>query len=155
MKTTKKVTLSAVMAALAAVLMLVSYFPYLTYAVPAVAGLCVMVIVIEINCKWALLSYFTASFFTFLFAETESMLMFICFFGFYPILKCLIEKIKNYVLEWILKLLSFNICIVGVYFILSKVFMISLDDMGEFAKYGEVILLLLANFVFVFYDIIS
>ena len=153
MKTTKKVTLSAVMAALAAVLMLVSYFPYLTYAVPAVAGLCVMVIVIEINCKWALLSYFTASFFTFLFAETESMLMFICFFGFYPILKCLIEKIKNYVLEWILKLLSFNICIVGVYFILSKVFMISLDDLGEFAKYGEVILLLLANFVFVFYDI--
>ena len=154
MKTTKKVTLSAVMAALAAVLMLVSYFPYLTYAVPAVAGLCIMVIVIEINCKWALLSYFTASFFTFLFAEIESMLMFIGFFGFYPIIKCLVEKTNNRFIEWVLKFVVFNVCVTTVYFILKKLSVFSLDeDMEMIAKYGEIILLLLANVVFVFYDI--
>ena len=52
MKNSKKITFSAIMAALATVIMLVSYFPYLTYAVPAIAGLCIMVVVIEINKKW-------------------------------------------------------------------------------------------------------
>ena len=39
------------MAALATAFMLLSYFPYLTYAIPAVAGLFVMVTVIETNYK--------------------------------------------------------------------------------------------------------
>ena len=34
--------------------MLLSYFPYLTYAVPAVAGLLIMITVIEAGYKWAL-----------------------------------------------------------------------------------------------------
>ncbi len=151
--TAKKVTLCAVMAALATVIMLVSYFPYLTYAVPAIAGLCIMVAVIEINCKWAALSYFSAAFLAFLFAETESKLMFIGFFGFYPIVKCLIEKINKPVIEWVIKFLVFNICVIGVYALFSKVFMLSFDDLGKFAKYGEIILLVMANIVFVVYDI--
>ena len=153
MKIARKVTLSAIMASLAAVIMLVSYFPYLTYAVPAVAGLCIMVIVIEIDCRWALLGYFTSAFLAFVFAETESMLMFIGFFGFYPILKCVVEKIRKPFLEWIIKFASFNFCIICIYFLLSKIFMLSLDDMGKLAKYGEIILLFMANVVFVFYDI--
>ena len=153
MNATKKVTLSAVMAALAAVIMLVSYFPYLTYAVPAVAGLCIMVIVMEINCKWAVLTYFTAAFLAFLFAEAESKLMFIGFFGFYPIVKCLVEKINKPIIEWLIKVIIFNICVVSVYLLFSKIFMLSFEDMGTLAKYGEIILLVMANVVFVVYDI--
>ena len=41
--------------------MLLSYFPYLTYAVPAVAGLFIMVAVIEAGYKWALGAYAAAS----------------------------------------------------------------------------------------------
>ena len=153
MNTTKKITLSALMAALATVIMLVSYFPYLTYAVPAVAGLCVMVIVIEINCRWAFLTYFTAAFLAFLFAETESKLMFIGFFGFYPIIKSFIEKINKPIIEWFIKFFSFNICIISIYFILSKLFMLSFEDLGKFVQYGEGILLCMANVVFIVYDI--
>ena len=40
MKNTSKITFSAIMSALAVVIMLISYFPYLTYAIPAIAGLC-------------------------------------------------------------------------------------------------------------------
>ena len=153
MKTTGKITLSATMAALATVIMLVSYFPYLTYAVPAVAGLFIMISVMEINCKWALLSYISASFFVFLFAEPESKLMFIGFFGFYPILKCLIERINKPVLEWIIKILLFNVCILLIYKVFAKIFMIPEDNLNEFFKYGEIVLLIFANAVFVVFDI--
>lgn len=153
MKTVNKITLSAVLAALSAVLMLVSYFPYLTYAVPAVAGLFIMVVVIEINCKWAFLSYLSASFLTFLFAETESKLMFICFFGFYPIIKCLIESINKPVIELLIKLVVFNICVITIYKLLAQIFMVTFEDFTVLKQYGEIILLVAANLVFVIYDI--
>lgn len=153
MKNIKKITFSAILSALAAVVMLVSYFPYFTYAVPAVAGLCVMVAVIEIGCKWSFLTYLTSAFLAFLFAETESKLIYICFFGFYPIIKCLIEKLRKTVVEWILKFSVFNFCVVSLYFLFAEVLMLSFEDLGKFAEYGAVILLLLGNIVFVIYDI--
>ena len=103
MKKTSKITFSAIMSAFAVVIMLISYFPYLTYAVPAVAGLAIMIVVIEINCKWAILSYISAAVLSFLFAESESKLLFIGFFGFYSIVKCIIEKINKPVIEWVIK----------------------------------------------------
>ena len=153
MKNTKKTTFCAILSALAAVVMLVSYFPYFTYAVPAVAGLLVMVTVIEIGCKWAFLTYISSAFLAFLFAETESKLIFICFFGFYPIVKCLIEKFRKPIIEWILKLLVFNLCVISLYYIFAEVLMLSFEDMGKLAEYGAVILLILGNIVFVVYDI--
>ncbi len=141
------------MAALSAVIMLVSYFPYLTYAVPAVAGLFIMITVIEIDCKWAFLSYASAAVLVFLFAETESKLMFIGFFGFYPIVKCLIEKINRSIIEWVLKFSVFNACVITVYNLVEKLFLVSYDDLGAFAEYGSLILLIFANIVFVVYDI--
>lgn len=153
MKNTKNITFCAIISALATVLMLISYFPYLTYAVPAFAGLCIMVIVIEINSKWAFLSYFVSSILIFLFAETESKLLYILFFGYYPITKSLIEKVENQIIEWILKLLNFNLAVISAYYILMELFMLPLGDFGPLAEYGVIILLLLANLVFVVYDI--
>lgn len=152
MKNSKKITLCALMAALATVIMLVSYFPYLTFAVPAVSGLCMMVVVIEINKKWALLSYGSASFLTFLFAEKESMLMFIFFFGYYPIAKSLIEKLRKPIIEWVLKLLLFNGAVITLYYAFSTVLLVA-EDMGAFADYAEIVLLIMGNFVFILYDI--
>ncbi|MBQ4118855.1 MAG: hypothetical protein IJD45_00520 [Clostridia bacterium] len=152
MKTAKKITLSAVLAALSALIMLVSYFPYLTYAVPAVAGLFIMVVVIEIDCKWAFFSFLAAAVLAFLFAETESKLMFIGFFGFYPILKCLIERINKPIIEWPIKFFVFNLCVITVYKLVARLFLVSFEDLGSFLKYGEIILLVLANIVFIVYD---
>ena len=112
-----------------------------------------MVIVIEINCKWAFLTYFSAAFLSFLFAESESKFMFIGFFGFYPIIKCLVEKINRPVIEWFIKLIVFNLCIIAIYTLIAKAFMLSFDDLGKLASYGESILLVAGNIVFVVYDI--
>lgn len=153
MKKNIKITLSAMIVALSVIFMLLSFFPHLTYAIPAVTGLFMMVLVIEIGCKWAVLAYASASFLIFLLAEPESKLLYICLFGYYPILKSVIEKINKPIFEWVLKLFTFNISVILVYFILSKLFNISLEDFKALGKYGAYIFLIAGNAVFVLYDI--
>lgn len=151
MKQTVKITFCGIIAALSAVFMLLSY--YLTYAVPAVAGLLIMAAVIEAGYKWALGAYAAASVLVFLFAEPEGKLLYICFFGYYPILKAVFDRRKSRTLEWVLKLAVFNAAIIVVYFVLARIFGVSVEEFGKFGKYSEYIFLLLGNAAFVFYDI--
>lgn len=153
MKNTSKITFSAIMSALAVVIMLISYFPYLTYAIPAIAGLCVMVVLIETNYKWAVFSYISSAVLVFMFAEMESKFLYLFLFGYYPILKSLIEKINKQIFEWIIKIIIFNTSILLVYGVFSKLFALSLDDFGALREYGVAILLILSNIVFIVYDI--
>ena len=99
MKRTNKVTLCALMASLSVVMMLGAWFPYLTYTIPAFAGLCIMVILLEIGSVWAISAYITSALLTVLFCEPEAMLMYVFLFGYYPILKAFIEKIKNHEID--------------------------------------------------------
>ena len=141
------------MAALAVSFMLLSYFPYLTYAIPAFAGLFIMAVVIEINYKWAFVSYLASAVLVFLFAEPESRLLYVFFLGYYPILKALLERMKKPVTEWILKIFFFNAAVLLVYFVFAKPLGIDLSDIPLLGKYGALILLGLGNIVFVLYDI--
>lgn len=153
MKKNNKITLSAMMAALAVAFMLLSYFPYLTYAIPAIAGLFIMVIVIEINCKWAFAAFIASSILVLLSAEPESKLMYVLLLGYYPIIKAFTERINKPVIEWFIKIIVFNISVLAAYLIFAKLFGITLDDLMFVGKYGPLILLILGNIVFVFYDI--
>lgn len=141
------------MAALATVLMLVGYFPYLTYAVPCIASLPIMVVVIELNKKYAFFTFIASIIPVFLFCEPECKLLYICFVGFYPALKALLEVMKNRVAEYLIKFLCFNAAVGIIYLLSSFVFGISYDDLGELGKYGAVIFLAFANIVFLAYDI--
>lgn len=138
---------------MATVIMLVSYFPYLTYAVPAMAGLFIMAVVIELGKKWSLLSYLASAVLVFLMAEPEAKLMYIGFLGYYPILKAAIESIRKPIVEWIIKLLFFNIAVIIIYMVFAKLFGISFEDFGALGEYGAVITLVIGNGVFVVYDI--
>ena len=153
MKNTKKITLCGMMASLSIVVMLVSYFPYLTYAIPALAGLFMMVPLIECGVSWSIGAYIASSAIIFITGETEAKLLYILFLGYYPIVKSLIEKINRQVIEWILKLLCFNVAAIGFYYVSTILFAISFDDFGEWGKYGAMLFLALCNVVFVIYDI--
>ena len=153
MKNTTKIVFCGLMAALATVVMLVAYFPYLTYAVPAVASLFIMVVFIELGLKWGIMTYFASILPILLFAELEAKILYIAFFGFYPLLKAVIERVSTRVAEWFIKFVSFNLIIVLTYLFISFVVGIKLDDMGELGKYGSLILLAMGNLVFVAYDI--
>lgn len=140
------------MAALATVLMLVGYFPYLTYAVPCIASLAIMAVIIELDKKSAILTYIASLLPIFLFCETESKILYIAFTGFYPVLKAVLEKIPSRVLEYILKFVCFNVSALIVYFVSTALLGISFDDLGELGKYGGAITLGLANVAFLAYD---
>lgn len=140
-------------AALSVMVMFVSYFPYLTYAIPAIAGLFMMVPLIECGVSWAFGTYIASSALIFITGETEAKILYILFLGYYPILKSLIEKINKQAVEWILKLICFNIAAVAFYYVSSRLFAVSFDDFGEWGKYGALIFLAICNVVFVLYDI--
>ena len=141
------------MASLASVTMLISHTMYLTYAVPAMAGLFVMISLIEISPKWAFATYLASAFPIFLIAENESKLLYIMFFGYYPILKALAERVRKPVIEWLIKLIVFNAAVIVTYTLIAGLFGISLEDLGQLGKYGEWIFLAVGNVVFVLYDI--
>lgn len=141
------------MVALSAVFMLFSYFPYLTYAIPAITGLFMVVLVIEINRKWAVTAYIAAAAIIFMFSEPESKLLYICLFGYYPILKSIIEQTNKAFLEWFLKIITFNAAVILIYLLFSKLFGVSVDDFKFIGKYGAALFLILGNVIFVIYDI--
>lgn len=152
MKKVKKITLCGIFTALSVVIMMLSYFPYLTYAIPALSGLCIMVLVVEINKSWALGAYLASSVLVFLFAEPEAKLMYIGLLGYYPIVKALIESINKPIIEWVLKLIVFNAAVLIIYALFAKFFGVTTEDFGELGKYGAYIFLAIGNIVFVVYD---
>lgn len=151
MKKTGYITFGAVLAALSVVVMLMSYFPYLTYTVPALAGMFVMVAVIELDSKWASLTYAVSAVLSLLFAEPEAAWMYVFLFGSYPIVKALLEKIHSAVLKTALKLLFFNLAIAVVYIVLMRVMGLSTGYEG-FGAYFVALLWIFSNFVFFVYD---
>lgn len=153
MKQTSKITLCAICSALSATVMVLGYFPYFTYAVPALAGLFTIIPLVEIGISYAFATYIVSSVLVLLIAEPETKVLFVVFLGFYPILKSLIEKIGNSVLEWIIKMLSFNIAVTAVYFILKLLTDIDVDDFGLLGKWGAIVFVILCNIAFVLYDI--
>ena len=152
MKKSGKVALGGIIAAFAILVMLIAYFPSLTYAVPAIAGAILIIIVIEINAKWAFLVYLVIGFLALLICEKEASVLFVSFFGYYPIIKAKLEGLKNRVFEWVLKFIIFNIAVILAYFIIINLFLIPLD-VGFLKKYGVPVLLVLGNVVFLLYDI--
>ena len=151
MKKTGYITTGAILAALSLVVMLVSHFPFLTYSLPAVASLFIMVAVLELGTKWALGSYIAAAFLTVLFAEKEAAALYVLFFGYYPIAKVYFERIKNRVLNMGLKLLLFNGVLALIYLVLLSLIGLQEDFLG-FSRYMVYVMWAAANAVFIMYD---
>ena len=155
MKKNRKIALCGMISALSLVIMLASYIPYFTYAVPAAAGIVFCVIDIEIGFKYSLASYFCTAVLAFFLCEKEAAVLFVLFFGYYPILKAVLEKhIKSRPIEYILKFLVFNAAIALSYALLVFVFKLPIDDMGPLSPKIMLLLLLVAgNIAFAVYDI--
>ncbi len=154
MKQSSKTAICGMIAALSVVIMMLTVIPVMTYAAPAFAGILLMVVVIEINKKWAFGVYVAVSILSLLLAaDKEAAVMYVAFFGYYPIIKAVLESKLPRVLEWITKFLIFNVTMVASYFVLIRVFGLSMDDMNELGKYGPLVLLAMGNVVFLVFDI--
>lgn len=154
MKKTGKMTLSAILAALASVFMITSFFPYLTYGIPALASLFIMVAVVEMGVKWGFAVYIVSALLVAILpGEPEAKLIYVAILGYYPVLKAILENKLSRVLEYVIKFTVFNAMILLTYGVIAGIVGIELGDMGEFGKYTAVILMAAANLVFIIYDI--
>ena len=154
LKQSGKVALGGIMAALSLLIMFLTAFPYMTYALPAIAGAVLIPVVIELGIKWAWMVYACVSFLSLLIAPSlEAKVMFIAFFGYYPIVKALLERLHNRVLEWLLKYLIFNVAVVGAYFLSMRFFGLDKDSFVIFGMNLPLVFLLLGNVEFLIYDL--
>ncbi|MGN0463381.1 MAG: hypothetical protein ACI4GA_01595 [Acutalibacteraceae bacterium] len=153
MKQSSKTAVCAMVAALSVIVMMLTVIPVLTYTAPAFAGILLIIVVIEIDKKWAFGVYAAVSALGLLIAtDKEAAAMYLVFFGYYPIIKAVLESRLPRWAEIIIKFLIFNAAMVGCYFVLIKVLGMPMDDMNELGKYGPLILLALGNVVFLLYD---
>lgn len=152
---TFKAAIGGIITALSIVLMFMTgIIPTLTYAIPAIAGALLMMLVVEINNKFALVVYVAVSILSLLMvADKEAAVMYVAFFGYYPIIKGVLEGKTKGAVTWILKYIIFNVAVISAYFIVSKVLLISFEDIDFLGKFALPLLLLLCNVVFAFYDI--
>lgn len=156
-KNSYRIALGGVVSSLCLLCMfLTGVFPLLMYALPAIAGVLMIVIVIDVGKRWAYVTYAAVSLLSLLICpDKEAAVMFIAFFGFYPIFKSTLEKIKPIALEYLLKFAFFNVAVVAAYWVVINVFGIGdiIDEMGDYGEYGLYILLGIANVTFIVYDI--
>lgn len=155
-RNSSKTALGGIVAALSVTMMfLTAVIPTLTYALPAAAGVLLIIVVIDVGKKWAFGVWAAVSILSLLvLPDKEAAVMYVFFFGHYPIVKALLEgKINSKILLWILKLLIFNVSVVAAYLIIIYVFQLPLEEMEEFGKWGVWALLGMGNVVFVIYDV--
>lgn len=134
------------------VMLLTNIMPSMMYVIPIVTGAIVFAVSEIIGKKWALGVFFVTSLISFiLLTDKEAALNYTLFFGYYPLLKPVYEKLPK-VISWVVKLLGFNIAITIIGLIVTFIFKLPFldEDLGEFTI---PLFALLFNVVFVMYDI--
>ncbi len=154
MKHSRKIALGGLLAALSLVCMLLTIFPFADYALPALAGVLLIPIVLESGVKWGFMVYAVVGILNAILTPSlEAKVLFIAFFGYYPVLKALIERLSSRVLEWGVKLLVFNGAMVAAYALMLYVFALPADSLELFGVNVPLLLLGLGNVVFLIYDV--
>lgn len=154
MKQNKKLIISSLVAALALFLMIIAGFiPIGIYTIPVIASLLYIILIREVGYSWAIMAYAVTSIMSLILcADKETAINFILFFGYYPILKTLLEKIKPLVLRIIIKLIIFNIAMIAIFYIAKFLLMIPDSSYVVFGLYIPWLILAIGNVVFIIYD---
>ena len=154
-KGTFRVAFCGLITAFSFVLMLLTnLIPVGTFALPCLAGVLLVAVVIEFGPKWALGAFAAVSILSALFAgDKEAAVYFIAFFGFYPILKSGIERLPARVLQYVIKYAVFTVCMIGAFFVCKLVLMIPDDEFTIGGVYIPWLFLLVGEIAFIFYDL--
>ena len=93
-KVSYKVALGGVVASLCLLLMfLTAVFPVLSMTLPVFSGMLIAVVAIEISVPWGFVTYAAVAVLSvFVTPDKEAAVFFILFFGYYPVLKALLER---------------------------------------------------------------
>ena len=156
MRKSTQVAVGGLSSALCLLLMFMTgMIPFATFALPAMAGILLIAVVVENGYQTATMVYVAVSILSlFMCPDKEAAMMFIGFFGFYPIIKGKLEKIKWKPLQYLVKFAVFNTAIVCSYWVIINLFGLTeiLEEMGAFGKYTLLVTLGMGNLVFTTFD---
>jgi len=148
-KKTKEITLTSLISALTIVILYVaSVWPTGQIGLVAVAAVFTSAAVIEAGMRPGIFVYIVSSLLgLLLIPERSAVILYIIFFGYYPVAKSLIERIPQTIAQWILKLAVFNAAFTVVLFSLRALLLA-----GYSALPGAPVLYLGGNVVFIAFD---
>ncbi len=155
MKSSTKVAVAGVFSAMYIVLMFVGgLLSVTTYAIPMILGVFSYCIFKTFGAKTAFFIYAAVSILSvLLLSNKECALMFALNFGYYPLLKNALDKLRPKALQWLVKLLIFNISVAAIEAICVYLFHIPFFENERFSLAFLIAYALLMNVVFVLFDL--
>ena len=143
------ITQSALLSALAVIMLYIaSVWPTGQLGLAAVASFFVAAGVIESGVRAGIYVYVVSSALAgLLLPDKAAPFLFILFFGFYPVLKLLIERIGSVPVRWILKFAVFNASLSVIWFLLRELIFASGDSFP-----GTILIYIGGNAIFALYD---
>ena len=155
LKQSAKTAFGGISAALMLALMfLLSVFPSATIAAPAVASVVMLFAVLELGKGWSIGVYAATAVLSLLVLPSkEAAILFVVFFGYYPIIKAVLErKIRKRVLELTVKLLMFLVIISTAYYLMIRFMGIEFEEIDKYGRAAVPLLLVFGAIAFVAYD---
>ena len=148
-KNTKKLATAAVLSALSVVIMLVgALLEVLDLSAAALASGAVLFALLELHGPYPPLIWLSSGILSLLVIPNKlPAVYFLLFFGWYPIAKLLFERL-SFSLCWVMKILSFSISAVSMYFIGNLI-----APIDELLGWTAPLLLVLSVVAFVLYDV--
>ena len=153
---TKKLALGSILTAFGVIIMLMTgVFPFAEYALPGIAGALMIILVTELGKGYSFLSFLAVAILSFILVPLkDSAVFYAVFLGWYPIMKSKLESVKSRTVQWVLKVLIFNIALVlGVF---ASVYIFGIKEYLEILSYAIWLigaLWVFVNVVFAVYDI--
>lgn len=154
MKNSHKIAVSGIGTALSVVFMFLGGILYVfSYAVPVLLGLLMMMINKTLGKKHALIVFLSVSFLSLIIVpDKESVLLYVMFFGYYPIIKPKLDLIKLKLLKIICKAIMFNAAVFTAELFAFYLFGIPFFE-GEMSTVIFALLFAAAmNTIFIMYD---
>ena len=156
-RTSKNAALCGLLGALAlAILSLGGLIPIATFCAPALSGFVILIAAAECGLRQGWLLYLALALLSpLLVPERETAFVFVCFLGYYPLLKVWLERVKPRLLRGVLKMAVFNGGIGLVYWFLLVLFPVPQPEGAAetAARAATVLLLVLGNVTFWVYDL--
>ncbi len=154
MKPSQRLATCGVTSALATVVLLMTVFPYATYALAAFAGMLMIPAALEYGIRYGVLSYgATALLALFVTPDPEAKALFILFFGYYPLVHLRLQRMRNRCLSWGIKLGLFNVAAVLDFLLMTHVMNVPAEEFTVAGVYVPWVLLIAGNVLLIVYDI--
>lgn len=153
----KKIALTGMMCALAAVIMLLGgVIPLATFCCPLLAGITLIPVFVECGERLSWGAYIAMSILALLLCPDKEAALLFAFLGYYPILRWRLDQLRSPVLRLIAKLAVFNIAVLAMYLISIFIFQMTalLNEYREMGLILTLVCLVIGNACLLIYDVL-